>query len=96
MLAGHQESELLVADVQPPCQGKAEALRILEESYDIPRERVVAVGDAGNDIELLQAAGLGVAVENAVPEARAAADRVIGSNNSAAISELVDELFRLS
>jgi Cof subfamily protein (haloacid dehalogenase superfamily) len=93
MLAGHRHSRLLVADVQPPCRGKGEALRVLEETYGIPAERVVAVGDAGNDVELLEGAGLGVAVENAVPEARAAADRVIGSNNTEAIAELVEELF---
>ena len=96
MLAGHRESTLQVADVQPPCRGKAEALRVLEERYGIPPERVVAVGDAGNDVPLIEGAGLGVAVENAVPEAREAADRVIGSNNSNAIAELVEELFPLA
>ncbi len=96
MLAGHRESTLQVADVQPPCRGKAEALRVLEERYGISPERVVAVGDAGNDVLLIEGAGLGVAVENAVPEARAAADRVIGSNNSDAIVELIEELFPLA
>ncbi|MEW6072598.1 MAG: HAD-IIB family hydrolase [Planctomycetota bacterium] len=93
MLPGHRASPLFVADVQPPCRGKAEALRVLEERYGIPAARVVAVGDAQNDLPLLEEAGLGVAMANAVPEARAAADRVIGSNNSDAIAELVEELF---
>ena len=93
MLPGHRTSPLFVADVQPPCRGKAEALRVLEETYGIPAARVVAVGDAGNDVPLLAGAGLGVVVENAVPEARAVADRIIGSNNSDAIAELVEELF---
>ena len=93
-LADHRESPLLVADVQPPCRGKAEGLRLLQELYGIPPERVVAIGDATNDVPMFAGAGLGVAMENSMEEALAAADRVIGSNNSDAIAQLVEELFR--
>jgi len=92
-LATHRESALLVADVQPPCRGKGEALRVLEERYGIPRARVVAVGDADNDLPMLSVAGLGVAMENAMPRVLATARRVIGNNNTDTIAELVDELF---
>ena len=91
-LPHHRESKLHVCDVHPPCKGKAEGLRVLHEEYGIPAARVVAVGDAGNDVPMLRAAGLGVAVENAFPEALAAAVRVIGPNTSGAIGELVEEL----
>ena len=92
-LATHRASPLQVLDIQPPCRGKGEALRVLEELYGIPRERVVAVGDATNDIPMFEVAGLAVAMENAMIEARAAAKRVIGSNESDAIPALVEELF---
>lgn len=92
-LATHRESALFVVDVQPPCRGKGEALRVLQERYDIPAERVVAVGDADNDLPMLAAAGLSVAMQNSMPRVLAIARRVIGSNNSATIAELVDELF---
>ena len=92
-LPQHRDSPLFVADVQPPCRGKAEGLRYLEEVYGIPPQRVVAVGDATNDVPMFEAAGLGVAMANRMPEARAAADRVIGDNNSDALAELLDELF---
>jgi Cof subfamily protein (haloacid dehalogenase superfamily) len=92
-LPHHRESRLLVCDIHPPCKGKGEALRVLEELYGIAAERVVAVGDAGNDVPMMNAAGLGVAVANAYPEALAVADRVIGDNKSDAIGRLVDELF---
>ncbi len=94
VLADHRQSPLLVADVQPPCRGKAEGLRLLQELYGIPPERVVAIGDATNDVPMFTGAGLGVAMENSMEEALAAADRVIGSNNSDAIAQLVEELFR--
>lgn len=92
-LAQHRGSALQVIDVQPPCRGKAEALRWLEEARGIPAERVVCVGDAGNDVPMIEAAGLGVAMQNAFPEALASADRVIGDNNSDTIADLVEELF---
>ena len=92
-LADHRENPLQVVDVQPPCRGKGEALRFLRERYAIAPERVVAVGDATNDLPMMELAGLSVAMENAMPEVHSAADRVIGSNNSDAIATLVDELF---
>lgn len=92
-LPRHRKSRLDVIDVQPPCRGKAEALRVLQDLHGIPAERVVAVGDADNDVPMLRAAGLGVAMENSSASARAAADRVIGSNNADAIADLLEELF---
>ncbi len=92
-LASHRASPLHVLDIHPPCRGKGEALRVLEESYGIPPARVVAVGDATNDIPMFELAGLSVAMENSMSEARAVAQRVIGSNNGPAIAELVEELF---
>jgi hypothetical protein len=87
------ENRLLVADVHPPCRGKAEALRYLQEEHGIPAERVVAVGDASNDIPMLSGAGLGVAMGGSMPQTVEAADRVIGDCDSDGIAELVEELF---
>jgi Cof subfamily protein (haloacid dehalogenase superfamily) len=92
-LASHRASPLHVLDIHPPCRGKGEALRVLEEQYGIPPARVVAVGDASNDIPMFELAGLSVAMGNSMDEAKAAARRVIGSNDGRAIAELVEELF---
>lgn len=46
----------------------------------IPLERAVAFGDERNDCSMLAAAGLGVAMGNAAPEAKAAARLVTGTN----------------
>ena len=93
LLASHRESPLSVVDLHPPCLGKAEAVRLLGERHGVPAARVVAVGDATNDLPMLQAAGLAVGMETSVPEVTSAVDRVIGSNNSGTIGELVRELF---
>jgi hypothetical protein len=93
VLPNHRESSMLVADVHPPCRGKGEALRLLAEADGVEPERVVAVGDASNDVPMLAAAGLGVAVEGAMREALEVADRVIGPPQSDALGALVEELF---
>jgi Cof subfamily protein (haloacid dehalogenase superfamily) len=92
-LVGFRESGAQVVDVQPACAGKAEALLYLHERYGIAAARVVAVGDATNDLPILQAAGLGVAMGNAPPEVQQVARRVIGHNDSDALAELIEELF---
>jgi Cof subfamily protein (haloacid dehalogenase superfamily) len=92
-LPKHRESSMQVVDLQPPCRGKAEALRLLQNAHGIPPERVVAVGDARNDTPLIQAAGLGVAMENSMEELKSIADRIIGHHDTPALAELVQELF---
>lgn len=54
---------------------------------------VVAFGDGLNDLELLEAAGLGVAMGNAHPELQARADRVIGDHDSDALGRALAEIF---
>lgn len=92
-LANHRDSRLQVVDVQPPCRGKAEALRILREQYGIRPERVVAVGDGGNDVPMLLEAGLGCAMAVSLPEAHAAAQRILGDCESDTLAQLIEELF---
>lgn len=53
--------------------GKAAALRRFAEQYGVPASQTVAVGDGANDIDMLEAAGLGVAF-NAKAALRRAAD----------------------
>jgi phosphoserine phosphatase len=53
--------------------GKATALRAFAAQYGVPMEQTVAVGDGANDIDMLAAAGMGVAF-NAKPALRAVAD----------------------
>lgn len=69
---------LVLCEVQKAGRGKAAAYDFLLERCGIPAARTVAVGDQTNDLGMLREAGLAVAMENAVPEALAAAHLVIG------------------
>ncbi len=53
---------------------KGDALRRLADHLNVPRARVMAIGDQGNDVAMLEWAGIGVAMGNGSPEAKAAAD----------------------
>ena len=53
--------------------GKAAALRRFAAAEGIPMARTVAIGDGANDLDMLDAAGLGIAF-NAKPVVRAQAD----------------------
>lgn len=66
---------------------KGDALLALCAALGIAPEETLAFGDGTNDISMLRAAGIGVAMGNAVPEVKAAADMLTGSNNSAGVAQ---------
>lgn len=69
---------------------KGAAIGYLCSLLNIPQEFTVAVGDERNDISMIEAAGTGVAVANAVPQAKAAADYITEQdNNHAAVAEVI-------
>ena len=71
---------------------KGEALMRLAEYYGIPRELTAAFGDEKNDIPMIEAAGLGVAMANAVPELKAVADYVTLSNAEDGVAAALYEM----
>lgn len=64
------------ADVVETGISKADGLKRVCEYYGIPLSQTVAFGDSMNDFEIIQAAGLGVAMGNAIEELKVAADYV--------------------
>ena len=69
------------ADVIEKGHSKADGLRLLAEYFgeDPSLKDTVAFGDSMNDIEIIQAAGTGVAMGNAIEELKACADFVTDS-----------------
>lgn len=67
-------------ELSHPQATKANGLRWVCRRLGVPIEETLAMGDSGNDITMLQAAGLGVAVANAPPEVRQAADVVTAAS----------------
>ena len=70
------------ADVIAKESSKANGLKILCEYFHIPVSETYAFGDSMNDLEILQEAGTGIAMGNAVPKLKEVADYV---------TDLIDE-----
>jgi len=70
---------------------KGHALRFLAAHYGIPLAETIAVGDAWNDREMIEAAGLGVAMANAVPGLKELADFVTLSNNEDGVRHVLEK-----
>lgn len=72
---------------------KATALQKLCGFLEVRPEQVCAIGDNGNDIAMLQYAGIGVAMGNAIRQAVEAADCVTASNDENGVSEFLKQTF---
>ena len=85
-------SEPGCVDIMAPGVSKRGGLERLISLLGIPRQRLIAAGDYNNDLEMIQYAGIGVAVANALPEVKAAADYVTQRNNNHdAVAEIVEK-----
>ncbi|MFW6069479.1 MAG: HAD family hydrolase [bacterium] len=77
-------------EVLPAGASKGGGLRWLLNKLEIPTERVMAIGDGENDIEMLQMAGLGVAMGNAHPRVKEIADHVVGGNDEDGVAQALE------
>ncbi len=73
-LSGEYDS---ILEVFAPEVNKGNAIKIVSEYLNIPRENIVAIGDGHNDIEMIQYAGLGVAMKESHPELIQVADKIL-------------------
>lgn len=71
---------------------KGVALAQLAACLGIPRAETMAFGDDLNDLSMLRAAGIGVAMGNACPEAKAAADTVTESCDDNGVAKALERL----
>lgn len=79
-------------DLNVPGHHKGAGLSLLGELWDIDLASAVAFGDNYNDLEMLRSVGLPVAVENAVPTIRDAAQLIAPPNSADGVLEVLDEL----
>ena len=71
---------------------KAAALRHLVDEWGLSLAQVIAFGNDTNDIEFIAECGIGVAMGNAIPEAKRVADLVTLSNDEDGIAEVLEAL----
>lgn len=83
-------SEARLFEVLPKGVSKGDLLCKMAEILGIDMRKTIAVGDYYNDISMIEKAGFGFAVANAVDEAKAVADYITVSNNDHAIAKIID------
>lgn len=91
-LTGFHATHSGAAFVEVAAEGitKAAGLALLCENLGVAQADTLAFGDAPNDAEMLAWAGRGVAMGNAHPEARAAADEVTLSNEEDGVAVVIE------
>jgi hydroxymethylpyrimidine pyrophosphatase-like HAD family hydrolase len=73
--------------------GKGKALLETIAELGIPVERSIAIGDSMNDFDMLKAAGIAVAMGNAVDEIKQISDIITTDANDAGVSAVLIDLF---
>ena len=77
-----------------PDANKGRILLELAERLGIRPEETAAIGDSGNDVPMLRAAGVGAAMDNARPDVKAAADLVVPDNEHDGVAWVVDRILK--
>ncbi|BBB91752.1 MAG TPA: Cof-type HAD-IIB family hydrolase [Methylomusa anaerophila] len=84
-------SKPMYVEITDPAANKGRALELLAARLKIDRQEVMAIGDSGNDLEMIKYAGLGVAMGNARPEVKAAAQAVTRHNNDDGVAAAIEK-----
>jgi Cof subfamily protein (haloacid dehalogenase superfamily) len=79
-------------EIMAPGVSKGVALRELARRLSIAPEEIVAIGDGENDISLIEAAGLGIAMGNAMPALRERASQLTLSNSEDGVADALERL----
>ena len=84
-------SEACFLEAVPPGVDKAASLHWLLDHLGLSERHLMAFGDGFNDIPMLRAAGLGVAMANAQPPVKAAAKSLTDSNDEDGVAHALDK-----
>jgi hydroxymethylpyrimidine pyrophosphatase-like HAD family hydrolase len=75
---------------------KGQAMAVVCQHLGIGMHEAIAIGDGANDLEMIAAAGLGIAMENGDDEVKAVADRVAPHHNLDGLAQILEEIFQLN
>lgn len=85
-----------LVEIMPAGISKWSGIKHLAQLCQIDESEICAVGDDVNDIPMIHAAGLGIAMGNALPEVKAIADRIAPSQDEDGLVKVVEWLLSSS
>ncbi|ARF18270.1 Cof-type HAD-IIB family hydrolase [Sporosarcina ureae] len=74
---------------------KAVGIDAVSKWMNVPQDRIIAFGDEDNDLEMIDYAGTGVAMGNAIDRLKSIADEITDTNNEDGISRILEERLSL-
>lgn len=83
------KSDDYFVDINPKESNKGKGVGILANYLAIPMEHVMCIGDNENDLEMVEVAGIGIAMGNAVNQVKAAAAYVTADNDQMGVAEAI-------
>lgn len=86
-------SEPFFIEVVPMGIDKAKSLDYLLKQIGIRREELVACGDGGNDVTMIEYAGMGIAMENACEQVKEVADEMTASCDHNGVAKAIRKFF---
>lgn len=92
-VASIYRSEPYFIEIMPYNVNKATGLERILEALGMKRENIVCCGDGYNDISMIQFAGVGVAMGNAQPAVKEAADYITAANDEDGLVEVIRKFF---
>ncbi|MBQ4289219.1 MAG: HAD family phosphatase [Clostridia bacterium] len=78
-------------ELNNPDGNKGVALKVLAEKLGLSRDELIAIGDNQIDASMIEYAGLGAAVGNALPEIKDIADYISADNNNEGVTEVIEK-----
>src|SRR5699024_7858594 len=75
---------------------KAVGLKKIANHYNIPQERIIAFGDEDNDLEIIDFAGVGVAMNKALNELKSIADHITTSYERDGVGTFLEQYFNMA
>lgn len=86
---------LNVIEIVRKGMNKAVGLKRIAHYYHIPQEKVIAFGDEDNDLEMIDYAGVGVAMGNAIHELKAVSKHVTATNEEDGIGQFLEDYLNI-
>lgn len=76
------KSQAFILEILPKDVDKGFSMRLLGDMLGLEKKQIMGIGDQENDLSLVENAGLGIAMQNAIDQVKDAADYITRSNDN--------------
>lgn len=74
---------------------KAQGIKKIAERFNIKKDEIICVGDSGNDVHMIEYAGLGVAMGNAKKELKKIANYITDTNENDGVAKVIKKFIEI-